>query len=95
MSMSVIGLVKTNLRKVRLMSHQSVYSLIVICVFLTEIEGWYRAVVLNVLDAGYRVLYFDYGNIEEVPLQLIRPIPQALMKEPAFAIRCSLAGMPV
>ena len=51
--------------------------------------------VLNVLDSGYRVLYFDYGNTEEVPSELIRPISQALMIEPPFAVRCNLAGKPV
>ena len=62
-----------------------------------EAVSWYRAMVLQVIrkkKAGkvikYLVQFLDYGNVEEVDVKFIRPLPAKFQLLPAQAIPCFL-----
>ncbi|KAL5260373.1 hypothetical protein ACHWQZ_G010483 [Mnemiopsis leidyi] len=59
--------------------------------------SWYRAIVLDTHRKGstkkvykYTVLFVDYGNVEVVNVQHVRPLPTKFSKLPAQSIPCSL-----
>ena len=59
--------------------------------------SWYRAIVLETFRKGstkkvykYTVLFVDYGNVETVDVQYVRPLPAKFSKLPAQSIPCSL-----
>ena len=54
---------------------------------------WYRAVILEILQNGFRVRYMDFGNSEVVPGNSIGPLPQHLQSFAPLSLRCSLAGV--
>lgn len=52
---------------------------------------WYTATVTEETKHGYRVLYNDYGNSEEVPLAYLRPPSVTLVKEPEVVEEVNIA----
>lgn len=56
-------------------------------------NGWYRAVILEVVEDSAKVCFFDYGNIELVEKSKIRSIQDDLMSLPQQAVACKLAGV--
>ena len=59
--------------------------------------SWYRALVLEVYRKGstrkvykYVVLFVDYGNVDSIDVQHVRPLPDKFSKLPAQSIPCYL-----
>ncbi|NXW30211.1 TDRD1 protein, partial [Phaetusa simplex] len=64
------------------------------CAFFSDDGNWYRALVQNVTSDGtVKVFFVDYGNVEEVPLDKIRPISSSFLKLPFQGIKCWLSGI--
>lgn len=63
------------------------------CALYEEDRHFYRGVVVGNLENGAEVLFIDFGNIEKVPHMLIKKIPPAFAKQPAFAICCTLVNV--
>ncbi|CAF0826523.1 unnamed protein product [Didymodactylos carnosus] len=58
----------------------------------TEDLNWYRCrVVRYTSKTSVEVFYIDYGNIEDLPLELLRELDYAFSKMPAMAIACTVA----
>eukprot|EP00794_Sanderia_malayensis_P004854 gene4854-5491_t len=69
----------------------SVNALQPVCAMFSEDEAWYRAEVMQTTtNSSARVSFVDYGNSEVVHVSKMRPISNDLLKEPKFAINCSL-----
>ncbi|XP_068610958.1 tudor domain-containing protein 1 [Brachionichthys hirsutus] len=62
------------------------------CAQFSADNNWYRAVVLGVGETEVSVIYADYGNIENVPISRIVPIPMHLLQLPFQITRCTLTG---
>ena len=70
---------------------KSLHALQPVCAVFSEDEAWYRAQVTNVTDIqSAEVSFVDYGNSEIVSISNMQPMQEVLMKEPVFAIACSL-----
>ncbi|XP_068156581.1 uncharacterized protein Kots [Drosophila tropicalis] len=52
---------------------------------------WYRGVCQEVCGDKVKILYCDFGNIDEVPLDYIKPIPGNLVKF-GYATKCYING---
>uniref|UniRef100_A0AAR2JQ13 Tudor domain-containing protein n=1 Tax=Pygocentrus nattereri TaxID=42514 RepID=A0AAR2JQ13_PYGNA len=52
--------------------------------------NYYRAVVVDALENGAEVFFFDFGNTEKVPSMVIKKLPWEFAVEPQFAFNCSL-----
>lgn len=66
-----------------------------VCLSLfSEDNTWYRSVCLEANDKTARILYFDFGNSEEVPLEKIKPIPSNALYA-VYATKCFIEGMPL
>ncbi|NXK17285.1 TDRD1 protein, partial [Arenaria interpres] len=64
------------------------------CALFSDDGNWYRALVQNVTSDGtVKVFFVDYGNVEEVPLDKIRPISSSFLKLPFQGIKCWLSGI--
>nr|XP_036866993.1 tudor domain-containing protein 1 [Manis javanica] len=63
------------------------------CAKYTSDDFWYRAIVLGISDAHVKVLYADYGNIENLPLSRVQPISTSHLQLPFQIIKCSLEGL--
>ena len=62
------------------------------CLFYSEIP-WYRAVVLEVREGGsWTVQMIDWGSVDTVTAEHIRPFSQQFMSPPAQAVKCALQG---
>ena len=60
----------------------------------TDDEGWYRALITEVLKNGavVQVRYVDYGNVEVLASSVLRFITPEFCKLPCQAIKCCLEG---
>ncbi|KAL4613012.1 tudor domain-containing protein 1 isoform X1 [Arapaima gigas] len=66
----------------------------VCCSRFSEDGQWYRTRVLDYSTEGHaHVRYIDFGNVEEVELSCLRPIPPTLLRLPVQAIPCALSGV--
>ncbi|XP_051958627.1 tudor domain-containing protein 1-like [Xyrauchen texanus] len=66
----------------------------VCCSLFSEDNQWYRAKVLAYSSEDRLCVgYVDFGNSEEVELNLLRPISMELLALPTQVIPCSLAGI--
>ncbi|KAG8430349.1 hypothetical protein GDO86_017941, partial [Hymenochirus boettgeri] len=64
------------------------------CAFFSSDGNWYRAIVKDVnQDKTYKVLFVDYGNIEQVTADKLCDIAPTFMELPFQAIKCCLAGV--
>uniref|UniRef100_H3C257 Tudor domain containing 15 n=1 Tax=Tetraodon nigroviridis TaxID=99883 RepID=H3C257_TETNG len=63
------------------------------CAMYEQDLHFYRALVVSQLLHGYKVLFIDFGNMEEVPHKLVKKIPGVLADAPAFAFCCSLESV--
>ncbi|XP_076007844.1 tudor domain-containing protein 1 [Genypterus blacodes] len=64
------------------------------CAQFSEDNQWYRAkVLLYPSEERVCVVYFDFGNSEDVPTGGLRPISAALLAVPMQAVPCALAGV--
>ncbi|EDW83120.2 uncharacterized protein Dwil_GK22481 [Drosophila willistoni] len=52
---------------------------------------WYRGVCLEVCGDKVKILYCDFGNVDEVPLDYIKPIPGNLVKF-GYSTKCYING---
>ncbi|XP_076320175.1 uncharacterized protein LOC143230461 [Tachypleus tridentatus] len=60
----------------------------------TEDDAWYRARILYVKDGMVGVLYVDYGNGQEIPLDRIKYLlPDFAALLPSQAVKCYLKGV--
>ncbi|XP_076316898.1 tudor domain-containing protein 1-like isoform X2 [Tachypleus tridentatus] len=66
-----------------------------LCVALfQEDKMWYRACISRVLNKGiYSVYFIDYGNTDYCCKNDLKPLPAALAKLPAQAIKCALPNI--
>lgn len=62
------------------------------CFPFLDDDHWYRAVILGITASKVKVVYADYGNVEELPLSRLQPIPAFLLELPFQILKCSLAG---
>lgn len=63
------------------------------CIALfSDDQLWYRAEVLEENGDEVSLLFVDYGNICQVKLSDVRPIPPKLVQSPAQAFSCELEG---
>ncbi|KAL6486558.1 hypothetical protein MHYP_G00059500 [Metynnis hypsauchen] len=63
----------------------------VLCSAMYEKDmNYYRAVVVDTLENGAEVFFFDFGNTEKVPSMVIKKLPLEFAVEPQFAFNCSL-----
>ena len=60
----------------------------------SEDEAWYRSIVIS-LDGGDKatVEFVDYGNRDTVQIDKLKELSEPLLKDPPFAISCSLDGV--
>ncbi|KAM4034310.1 tudor domain-containing protein 1 [Anomaloglossus baeobatrachus] len=65
----------------------------VCCAKFTEDGQWYRAVVLEVQDSSARIVYADYGNMEDRPFSCLLPMKKSFLELPMQLTRCSLADV--
>nr|XP_033799039.1 tudor domain-containing protein 1 isoform X2 [Geotrypetes seraphini] len=63
------------------------------CAKFTGDNHWYRAVVLDNLESAVKVVYVDYGNVENLPFSRILPIKASYLQLPFQIIKCSIAGL--
>uniref|UniRef100_H3AU05 Tudor domain containing 1 n=1 Tax=Latimeria chalumnae TaxID=7897 RepID=H3AU05_LATCH len=63
------------------------------CAFFTSDGNWYRAMVKESFHGTVMVYFVDYGNVEEITVEKLRPIHPQFLKLPVQAIKCSLAGV--
>lgn len=56
---------------------------------------WYRAEILSVDNTGnqIKILFVDYGNVEIVPLQELKPILPKWLEFPVQMLTCKIWGM--
>ncbi|EDV35818.2 uncharacterized protein Dana_GF12657 [Drosophila ananassae] len=54
---------------------------------------YYRAQIVDELDAEYKIFYVDYGNTEFVPLHHLAPCPDSERLKPYRAISCHIEGV--
>ncbi|CAF1252283.1 unnamed protein product [Adineta steineri] len=58
----------------------------------TEDARWYRARIIRYIsDQICEVFYIDYGNMEELPIDLVHEISSDFTRLPARAIACTIA----
>ena len=58
----------------------------------SEDSGWYRASVIDIHGTSIKVHYVDYGNAEERTINNIQALPPDLLKDPPYAMQCSVPG---
>ncbi|OXB82341.1 UNVERIFIED_CONTAM: hypothetical protein H355_009266, partial [Colinus virginianus] len=64
------------------------------CALFSDDGNWYRALVEKVAsDRNVKVHFVDYGNVEEVPLDMIRQIPSSFLQLPFQGVKCWLSGI--
>ncbi|NXH09850.1 TDRD1 protein, partial [Bucco capensis] len=64
------------------------------CAFFSYDGNWYRALVQDVTSQEtVKVLFVDYGNLEEVPLDKIRQISSSFLTLPFQGIKCWLSDI--
>ncbi len=54
---------------------------------------WCRAVVETLTGDAAKVMFYDYGNVETVPLSVIRQMPDKIQAMPVYVIHCGIAGV--
>ncbi|XP_017047115.1 uncharacterized protein LOC108092124 [Drosophila ficusphila] len=63
-----------------------------VCLALfNEDKSWYRGVCQDVKDKVAKILYCDFGNIEYVGVEDLKPIPEDLLSG-VYATKCYIAG---
>ena len=60
----------------------------------SENDSWYRARVVDVNKESVRVLFIDYGNTEDLPLDRIAALDPQFTSLPSQAFHCSLFPSP-
>ncbi|KAF7651903.1 hypothetical protein LDENG_00103800 [Lucifuga dentata] len=63
------------------------------CAMYEKDMHFYRAVVTDTLKHGAEVFFIDYGNVEKVPYELIKKIPEKFASKSPFAFSCSLVNV--
>ncbi|GFT20671.1 tudor domain-containing protein 1 [Nephila pilipes] len=63
------------------------------CAKFSEDNNWYRAEVINLEETTAEVLFVDYGNINSVPKDTLKPLDPKFLDIPPYAIRCKLNGI--
>jgi survival-of-motor-neuron-related-splicing factor 30 len=58
------------------------------CKFAADLR-FYNVTVTGITPYGYSVTYSEYGNVEEVPLEYLRPIPSLAQPNPSEATSSS------
>ena len=62
-----------------------------VCAKYSADDEWYRGEITNVVSSQTAcVRFIDYGNSENVNISSMREISSELLKEPKYAVRCSL-----
>ncbi|XP_014261737.1 tudor domain-containing protein 1 isoform X2 [Cimex lectularius] len=65
-----------------------------LCCRFSEDGNYYRAQVFRKIGDKYQVNFVDYGNIETVSLQDMKPLTDSLKAVPSFAVKVGLKGIP-
>ena len=65
------------------------------CTKFSEDEQWYRGVITGTTSTSATVLFVDYGNSEEKPINELKLPTEELLKVPAIALECHLDGVPL
>lgn len=60
--------------------------------YFTEAGSWHRVKVLGITaDGMFRVLFVDYGNLDVLSQDSLRPLPEELIGIKPLAVSCALA----
>lgn len=67
----------------------------IVCALFSEDNQWYRARIENVSVRAnrYSIQYIDFGNVDDVELSALRPIPEELAKIKQLARPCALSAL--
>eukprot|EP00057_Strongylocentrotus_purpuratus_P024551 XP_011679025.1 PREDICTED: tudor domain-containing protein 15 isoform X3 [Strongylocentrotus purpuratus] len=63
------------------------------CTKFSEDEQWYRGVITATTSSTASVLFIDYGNSEEKPINELKQPTEDLLKVPQIALECCLDGV--
>ncbi|GFY41217.1 tudor domain-containing protein 1 [Trichonephila inaurata madagascariensis] len=63
------------------------------CAKFPEDNNWYRAEVIHLQDTTAVVLFVDYGNINSVPIDTLKPLDPKFLNIPPYGVRCKLNGI--
>ena len=66
-----------------------------VCIAMHSDDSWYRAQVVKVIDnQTCSVLFFDFGNVGDVPLSKMKPVSkeEVILSHPIQSLKCGLYG---
>ncbi|CAF2101598.1 unnamed protein product [Rotaria magnacalcarata] len=64
------------------------------CVYQSENEVWYRGLIRERDSNGNAIVFkIDYGDVQRIPIRLLRPLQKWAFEVPRLAIHCSLADL--
>ncbi|CAF4535045.1 unnamed protein product [Rotaria sp. Silwood2] len=64
------------------------------CAYQSENEVWYRGLIRERDSNGNAIVFkIDYGDVQHIPIRLLRPLEEWMFEVPRLAIHCSLADL--